>query len=150
VWNKNWFVIILPTSLCVANFGVFHLPSPHSQEISHVLTGSSIWLIISLLQFNPDGESVFQNNVIKSTNAFIALTLCTNLICTGSHFPSQLSDLIDRFTTPRPHLFLYFPCPSPSGWDSRWLGSLGQHENHFYHRGVGSVSCFNSLPILTC
>ncbi|KAJ6550151.1 hypothetical protein B0H19DRAFT_1265012 [Mycena capillaripes] len=65
VWNRNWFVIILPTLLCVANFG------------------SSIWLIISLLQFNPDGESVFQNNVVNSTNAFIALTLCTNLICTA-------------------------------------------------------------------
>ncbi|KAJ6542889.1 hypothetical protein B0H19DRAFT_1076919 [Mycena capillaripes] len=65
VWNRNWVVIILPTLLCVANLG------------------SSIWLDVSLLEFNPDNESVFQNNVVKSTNAFIALTLCTNLICTG-------------------------------------------------------------------
>ncbi|KAJ6542890.1 hypothetical protein B0H19DRAFT_1076920 [Mycena capillaripes] len=65
VWNRNWVVIILPTLLCVANLG------------------SSIWLDVSLLQFNSDNESVFQNNVVKSTNAFIALTLCTNLICTG-------------------------------------------------------------------
>ncbi|KAJ7435903.1 hypothetical protein B0H11DRAFT_2112144 [Mycena galericulata] len=65
VWNRNWFAIIIPSLLYVANFG------------------SSIWLIISLKDFDPAGESVFQHMLIKSTNVFISLSLATNLLCTG-------------------------------------------------------------------
>ncbi|KAJ6616753.1 hypothetical protein B0H10DRAFT_2036190 [Mycena sp. CBHHK59/15] len=65
VWQRNWFVIILPSMVCLANFG------------------SSIWVIVALIEFDPEGGSVFENIVIKSMNSFISLTLCTNLICTG-------------------------------------------------------------------
>ncbi|KAJ7044407.1 hypothetical protein C8F04DRAFT_1070323 [Mycena alexandri] len=65
VWNRNWLVIILPTVICVANLGTW------------------IWLSLVLHRFTPDEDSVFQRNVTASTNAFIALTLSTNLLCTG-------------------------------------------------------------------
>ncbi|KAJ7176264.1 hypothetical protein C8R43DRAFT_975314 [Mycena crocata] len=65
IWNHNWLVIIIPTLVCLADFA------------------SSIWVIVALAQFDPTKQSVFQNIVITSMNTFLALTLVTNLICTG-------------------------------------------------------------------
>ncbi|KAF7360568.1 hypothetical protein MVEN_00787900 [Mycena venus] len=61
--RRNYFVIILPTLLFLANFA------------------SSIWLIYSIVKFDPT-KPVF-GELTKSVNAFIYLTLFTNVICTG-------------------------------------------------------------------
>ncbi|KAJ7485673.1 hypothetical protein FB451DRAFT_62894 [Mycena latifolia] len=63
VWKRNWFVIILPSMLFLANFA------------------SSLWLIYSIIKFDPN-TPVF-GEITKSVNAFIYLTLFTNIICTG-------------------------------------------------------------------
>ncbi|KAJ6456428.1 hypothetical protein C8R45DRAFT_1034453 [Mycena sanguinolenta] len=64
VWERNWLVIIIPVLLCLANLG------------------SSIWLMTALanLELSP---AVWGNIVFKSLNLFLALTLCTNIICTA-------------------------------------------------------------------
>ncbi|KAJ6456494.1 hypothetical protein C8R45DRAFT_579663 [Mycena sanguinolenta] len=66
VWNRNWFVIILPVLLCVANLG------------------SSIWLMVALANLETGlGPTVWANIVFTSLNLFLSLTLCTNIVCTG-------------------------------------------------------------------
>ncbi|KAJ6513031.1 hypothetical protein C8R45DRAFT_332411 [Mycena sanguinolenta] len=64
VWERNRLVIIIPVLLCLANLG------------------SSIWLMMALahLKFS---ATVWRNIVFKSLNLFLALTLCTNIICTA-------------------------------------------------------------------
>ncbi|KAJ6459736.1 hypothetical protein C8R47DRAFT_1161817 [Mycena vitilis] len=63
VYKKNYYVIILPTLLFLGNLS------------------SSIWLIVSIIRFDPN-EPVF-GEITKSVNAFIYLTLFTNVLCTG-------------------------------------------------------------------
>ncbi|KAJ7106764.1 hypothetical protein C8R44DRAFT_805775 [Mycena epipterygia] len=63
VWNRNWFVIILPSLLFLGN------------------VGSAIWAIVALITYNPMIETPFF--VAHPVNAFIALSLCTNLLCTA-------------------------------------------------------------------
>ncbi|KAJ7185294.1 hypothetical protein C8R46DRAFT_1185075 [Mycena filopes] len=63
VWKRNYYVIILPTLLFLGNFA------------------SSIWLIYSIIKFDPT-TPVF-GEITKSVNAFIYLTLFTNILCTG-------------------------------------------------------------------
>ncbi|KAF7342909.1 hypothetical protein MSAN_02007300 [Mycena sanguinolenta] len=66
VWNRNWHIIILPSILCLANFG------------------SCFWVIIALSDLNMGlNPSVWHNVVYKSINLFLSLTLCTNVICTA-------------------------------------------------------------------
>ncbi|KAF7334774.1 hypothetical protein MSAN_02364000 [Mycena sanguinolenta] len=66
VWNRNWFVIVLPVLLCLANLG------------------SSVWLMIALANLETGlGPTVWANIVFKSLNLFLSLTLCTNIVCTG-------------------------------------------------------------------
>ncbi|KAJ7234873.1 hypothetical protein B0H12DRAFT_152832 [Mycena haematopus] len=66
VWNRNWFVIIIPVLLCLANLG------------------SSIWLMVALANLETGlGPTVWSNVVFKSLNLFLSLTLCTNIVCTG-------------------------------------------------------------------
>ncbi|KAF7376767.1 hypothetical protein MSAN_00094000 [Mycena sanguinolenta] len=66
VWNRNWFVIILPVLLCLANLG------------------SSVWLMIALANLETGlGPTVWANIVFKSLNLFLSLTLCTNIVCTA-------------------------------------------------------------------
>ncbi|KAJ6456469.1 hypothetical protein C8R45DRAFT_1222151 [Mycena sanguinolenta] len=68
VWNKNWFVIILPVLLCLANLG------------------SSIWLMIALANLDTGlGPTVWSNIVFESLNIFLSLTLCTNIVCTSGY-----------------------------------------------------------------
>ncbi|KAF7376691.1 Ras-domain-containing protein [Mycena sanguinolenta] len=64
VWDRNWLVVIIPVLLCLANLG------------------SSIWLMTALahLELSP---AVWGNIVFKSLNLFLAVTLCTNIICTA-------------------------------------------------------------------
>ncbi|KAJ7176245.1 hypothetical protein C8R43DRAFT_1230408 [Mycena crocata] len=62
VWNKKWYIIVLPSLLFVANFG------------------SSIWLIHAIMVFDPN-TPIF-GDITKSVNAFIYLTLFTNVTCT--------------------------------------------------------------------
>ncbi|KAJ7185371.1 hypothetical protein C8R46DRAFT_1060273 [Mycena filopes] len=63
VWKRNWYVIVLPTLLFLGNFA------------------SSIWLIYSIIKFDP-ATPVF-GEITKSVDAFIYLTLFTNVLCTG-------------------------------------------------------------------
>ncbi|KAF7376726.1 hypothetical protein MSAN_00089800 [Mycena sanguinolenta] len=66
VWNRNWFVIILPVLLCLANIG------------------SSIWVMIALANLETGlGPTLWGNIVFKSLNLFLSLTLCTNIVCTA-------------------------------------------------------------------
>ncbi|KAJ7084947.1 hypothetical protein C8R44DRAFT_894055 [Mycena epipterygia] len=65
VWNRNWAVIVIPLILLLANFG------------------SSIWLLICLRKLQTVDPAFWGNISFKSLNTFLALTLCTNLICTG-------------------------------------------------------------------
>ncbi|KAF7327291.1 hypothetical protein MKEN_00306600 [Mycena kentingensis (nom. inval.)] len=64
VWKGNWWVIIVPTGLFLANFG------------------SSIWLIVAMIQFDPS-RPVFVSKIITAVNTFVYLTLFTNVLCTG-------------------------------------------------------------------
>ncbi|KAJ7108044.1 hypothetical protein C8R43DRAFT_1243573 [Mycena crocata] len=61
VWRK-WYIIVLPTLLFLGNFA------------------SSIWLIYSIIIFDPNSP-VF-GEITKSVDAFIYLTLFTNVLCT--------------------------------------------------------------------
>ncbi|KAJ7581389.1 hypothetical protein C8J56DRAFT_1057377 [Mycena floridula] len=63
VWKRNWYVIVLPTMLFLANIA------------------SSIWLIYSIVKFDP--EAPIFGEITKSVDAFIYLMLFTNLICTS-------------------------------------------------------------------
>ncbi|KAJ7105869.1 hypothetical protein C8R44DRAFT_745525 [Mycena epipterygia] len=62
VWKKNWYVIILPSLLFLANFGC------------------AIWGLYSLVSFNPT-RSVF--TIVVPVNNFIYFTLSTNVLCTS-------------------------------------------------------------------
>ncbi|KAF8181744.1 hypothetical protein K438DRAFT_1976037 [Mycena galopus ATCC 62051] len=84
VYNRNWWIIIIPTALCIANLG------------------SSIWVTLSLSKFDTEGLS---NVVFKSLNLFLALSICTNVICTGLisfrilNIHRQISELADSRPT---------------------------------------------------
>ncbi|KAJ7087447.1 hypothetical protein C8R44DRAFT_900610 [Mycena epipterygia] len=65
VWYKSWVVITLPSMLFLANLGV------------------STWSIVGIIKFDPEDRSLFENAVFKATIAFLSLTLCINIICTG-------------------------------------------------------------------
>ncbi|KAJ7479348.1 hypothetical protein B0H11DRAFT_2423502 [Mycena galericulata] len=65
VWNRNRFVIIGPSILCLANFG------------------SSVWLLLGLKSFDPERGTLFRSVINLRGSIFISLTLATNLICTG-------------------------------------------------------------------
>ncbi|KAJ7087459.1 hypothetical protein C8R44DRAFT_893167 [Mycena epipterygia] len=65
VWYKSWLVIALPSLLFLANLGI------------------STWSIVGLIKFDPEDGSLFQNALFKTTIAFLSLTLCINIICTG-------------------------------------------------------------------
>ncbi|KAJ7116933.1 hypothetical protein C8R44DRAFT_879463 [Mycena epipterygia] len=62
VWKKNWYVIILPTLLFLANFGC------------------AIWSLHSLVTYNAN-KSVF--SIVLPLDDFIYFTLSTNVICTS-------------------------------------------------------------------
>ncbi|KAF8172557.1 hypothetical protein K438DRAFT_1981405 [Mycena galopus ATCC 62051] len=63
VWKKNYWVIIIPVLLWLANFGI------------------SVWSIYVFVTYNPD-ESVF-TEIDLTVDFFIYLTLVTNVLCTG-------------------------------------------------------------------
>ncbi|KAF8181719.1 hypothetical protein K438DRAFT_1767799 [Mycena galopus ATCC 62051] len=65
VYSRNWWIIIIPTALCIANLG------------------SSVWVTLSLSKLDTEGPSIWGNIVFKSLNLFLSLSLCTNVICTG-------------------------------------------------------------------
>ncbi|KAJ7435891.1 hypothetical protein B0H11DRAFT_2295186 [Mycena galericulata] len=65
VWNRNRFVIIGPSILCLANFG------------------SSVWLLLGLKSFDPERGTLFRSVINLRRSISISLTLATNLICTG-------------------------------------------------------------------
>ncbi|KAJ7688264.1 hypothetical protein B0H17DRAFT_1068945 [Mycena rosella] len=64
VWNRNWYIVILPMLLCLANFGI------------------GILVILSLVEVG-DQNSAISSSKVDSLNAFISLSLCTNVVCTG-------------------------------------------------------------------
>ncbi|KAJ7649036.1 hypothetical protein DFH06DRAFT_1208843 [Mycena polygramma] len=64
VWNRNWYIAILPMLLCLANFG------------------TGILVILALVEAG-DQNSAISSSKVDSLNAFISLSLCTNVICTG-------------------------------------------------------------------
>ncbi|KAJ7112373.1 hypothetical protein C8R44DRAFT_882734 [Mycena epipterygia] len=63
VWNRNWFVIILPSMLFVGN------------------VGTATWLIVAFIKYDPTTKSIFF--LTQPITSFLALSLCTNLLCTG-------------------------------------------------------------------
>ncbi|KAJ7105236.1 hypothetical protein C8R44DRAFT_745952 [Mycena epipterygia] len=63
VWNRNWFVIILPSMLFLGN------------------VGTAIWLIVAFVKYDPTIETIFF--LAQPITGFLALSLCTNLLCTG-------------------------------------------------------------------
>ncbi|KAJ7479352.1 hypothetical protein B0H11DRAFT_2233785 [Mycena galericulata] len=63
VWNRNWFVIIVPSMLFLGCVG--------------------IWIMLSLKGFNPERGSIFQTLIPKNGAIVTALALATNLICNG-------------------------------------------------------------------
>ncbi|KAJ6456503.1 hypothetical protein C8R45DRAFT_1034706 [Mycena sanguinolenta] len=63
VWNRNWFVIILPVFLFFANLG------------------SSVWLMVALAN-SELGPAFWASIVLESLNLFLSLTLSTNIVCT--------------------------------------------------------------------
>ncbi|KAF8170518.1 hypothetical protein K438DRAFT_1982665 [Mycena galopus ATCC 62051] len=65
IYNRNWWIIVLPTTLCIANLG------------------SSVWVTLALSKLDTEGPSIWGNIVFKSLNLFLSLSLCTNVICTG-------------------------------------------------------------------
>ncbi|KAJ7438824.1 hypothetical protein B0H11DRAFT_2293679 [Mycena galericulata] len=65
VWKRNWFVIIVPSLLYLAGFGI------------------TVWLLSSIKGFDPERESLFQTLINKIGIVVIALSLAINLMCTG-------------------------------------------------------------------
>ncbi|KAF8170522.1 hypothetical protein K438DRAFT_1982668 [Mycena galopus ATCC 62051] len=65
VYSRNWWIIIIPTALCIANLG------------------SSVWVTLSLSKLDTEGPSIWGTIVFKSLNLFLSLSLCTNVIYTG-------------------------------------------------------------------
>ncbi|KAJ7479343.1 hypothetical protein B0H11DRAFT_2423486 [Mycena galericulata] len=65
VWNRNWLVIIIPSMLYLACYGI------------------TIWILLLLKGFDPERGSIFQTLILKNVFVVIALTLATNLTCTG-------------------------------------------------------------------
>ncbi|KAK6988055.1 hypothetical protein R3P38DRAFT_2661090 [Favolaschia claudopus] len=64
VWGYDWRVVILPALLSLANLG----------------TGA---LVIAALIEAGDQNSAISSSKVDSLNAFISLSLCTNVVCTG-------------------------------------------------------------------
>ncbi|KAJ7215531.1 hypothetical protein GGX14DRAFT_562740 [Mycena pura] len=63
VWAKNWLVIIIPSLLFLANLVI------------------AVFAMISYVVLDSANATIW--NSVDWLNAFIALTLCTNTICTG-------------------------------------------------------------------
>ncbi|KAJ7928869.1 hypothetical protein B0H13DRAFT_967858 [Mycena leptocephala] len=63
VWNRNWLVIVFPSILCLANFGV------------------GAWLVILLVRLGD--QLIWNTAIIQVLGTFIAITMATNVICTG-------------------------------------------------------------------
>ncbi|KAJ7686872.1 hypothetical protein B0H14DRAFT_3056770 [Mycena olivaceomarginata] len=63
VWERNWLIIIIPSLLCLANTIISILAIISFEELAG--TNSAVWSSVDWL------------------NAFISLTLTTNIICTG-------------------------------------------------------------------
>jgi hypothetical protein len=58
--------------------------------------GGIIWLIVSMVRFDPS-RPFFVSEIVKSVNAFIYLTLFTNLTCTRTLPLLQLSNATERY-----------------------------------------------------
>ncbi|KAJ7082576.1 hypothetical protein C8R44DRAFT_822914, partial [Mycena epipterygia] len=63
VWNRNWFVIILPSMLFLG------------------YVGTAIWLVVAFIKYDPMIETIF--SLDQPVTGFLVLSLCTNLLCTG-------------------------------------------------------------------
>lgn len=99
---------------------------------------SSIWLIYSIIIFDPNAP-VF-GPLTKSVNAFIYLTLFTNVLCTGVTW--DLSCLYTSLMiTTRSHFFPYPLCPPQCVWARlRFWALRGSHlKDSLNNRRVGYV-----------
>ncbi|KAJ7479333.1 hypothetical protein B0H11DRAFT_2233764 [Mycena galericulata] len=125
VWNRNWFAIIIPSLLYVANFG------------------SSIWLIVSLKDFDPAGESVFQHMLIKSTNVFISLSLATNLLCTATMYTLLLTGTLISEGLNSYVNYILFDCTPPT------IGLVFSYIIIRVGRGTSYGEASQSLPTMS-
>ncbi|KAF7348031.1 hypothetical protein MSAN_01755500 [Mycena sanguinolenta] len=63
VWNRNWYIVVIPALLCLANFG------------------TGILVLVTQVQSATQNASV--EATINALNAFLSLTLATNIVSTG-------------------------------------------------------------------
>jgi len=65
VWNRNWIVTAVPAALYLTGCGM------------------SIWSLVLLKRLGPEENILVQQNVLNPGDAFLILTLCTNIVCTS-------------------------------------------------------------------
>ncbi|KAJ7751439.1 hypothetical protein B0H16DRAFT_832027 [Mycena metata] len=65
VWNGNWWIILLPTILCVVGLG------------------SSIWNVIALTRVGGLGAGIWGNIAWEAVNTFLSASLAINVLCTA-------------------------------------------------------------------
>ncbi|KAJ7579053.1 hypothetical protein C8J56DRAFT_1059287 [Mycena floridula] len=75
VWNRCWTIIILPVMLFMANFA---------------LGG---WFMTNVIRSITRNEAIW-SQMVAIPKAFIALTLCTNVICTATLICTQLASFV--------------------------------------------------------
>ncbi|KAJ7642339.1 hypothetical protein DFH06DRAFT_1477531 [Mycena polygramma] len=63
VWNRNWYIVILPMLLCLANFG------------------TGILVLLAVVEVGDENSAIYSK--VDTLNAYISLSLSTNVICTG-------------------------------------------------------------------
>ncbi|KAJ7190862.1 hypothetical protein GGX14DRAFT_546778 [Mycena pura] len=64
VWNRNWIVTAVPAALYLTGCGM------------------SIWSLVLLKRLGPEENILVQQSVLNPGDAFLILTLCTNIVCT--------------------------------------------------------------------
>ncbi|KAJ7132455.1 hypothetical protein C8R44DRAFT_871411 [Mycena epipterygia] len=81
VWNKNRFVIILPSLFFLGYVGEFLSFLHPVADYNCDSKGTATWLIVALIKFDLASGSI--GDLSHPITAFQALSLCTTLLCTG-------------------------------------------------------------------
>ncbi|KAJ7810188.1 hypothetical protein B0H13DRAFT_1927481 [Mycena leptocephala] len=84
VWNKRWVIIIIPVVLSIVNFGM------------------GVWTVSVSIKSATSNAIILETLVPETVLIFVALTLATNLVCTGLiayriiHVHQQLAWMVPR------------------------------------------------------
>ncbi|KAJ7435896.1 hypothetical protein B0H11DRAFT_2256685 [Mycena galericulata] len=88
--NACWFLLVAVTDAFIVYISNIHcleqkLVGHHNpvNAVPCLLRDHYIWILLLLKGFDPERGSIFQTLILKNVFVVIALTLATNLICTG-------------------------------------------------------------------